>query len=135
MSSTTKHMFDECYRPRLAKEQRGISSSGPMLLSSSTTHPSKAVWIQSPAQRIDALYARRARLLQRIADGDASARVEYEAVVEKLQDIQASEAARVRAEIAREETEFTSSRGASDEAQAFLDRYAHLVPATDPATP
>jgi hypothetical protein len=135
MSSTMKDAFDACYRPRRAEEQRGGSSIGPMLLSSSQQNSSKAVWIQSPAQRIDSLYARRARLLRRIADGDESAHGEYNSVVETLQDIQASEAARVRAEIAREEAEFALSRSASDDAQAFLDRHAHLVSGTDSTAP
>ena len=67
--------FDRRYRPGHLPDMG--PHGAPSLFSSSRRDHSRAQWVERPALRVDALYARRAALLHRLADGDESARPEY----------------------------------------------------------
>ena len=118
--------FDRRYRPGHLPDMG--PHGAPSLFSSSRRDHSRAQWVERPALRVDALYARRAALLHRLADGDESARPEYERTLAALRSLQEREAEMLHDRMSREAQQHRQNLQLLDDAERFLQQHAHLVP-------
>ncbi len=121
--------FDRRYRPQfvatVARER--VESSPPEMFSDGRV-AAKVEWISCPSHRIDALYAQRATLLRRLAEGDEAARPEYERTLAALRNLQEREADVVHDRMSREAQQHRQNLQLLDDAERFLQQHAHLVP-------
>jgi hypothetical protein len=95
----------------------------------------RSPWRETPQDvRYEAeLYAQRAALMAREANGDPSAPAKLAAVMKRLRRLQHRQVERMQARFDREDREHGESRALSEQAEALLAKYAHLLPQTTAA--
>lgn len=96
----------------------------------------RAPWWSTPREeRYEAaLCAQRGALSEREAKGDPSAKAKLAAVTRRLRRLQRRQAERMQARFGSEDRRLGESRALSEQAEALLAKYAHLLPQTTAAT-
>lgn len=127
----TPDAFDRLYRPEYVETcARSVLSSNSPVMFVLGKHAAAAQWITPAVQPIDTLYARRAVLLRRLAEGDESVRPEYEKTLSEIRELQAREADELREHMKRQDEQHDRTLALFDDTERFLQQHAHLVPST-----
>lgn len=122
-------VFNHRFRPNHVPLS-GTRSAPSLFSGRPTKDRQQATWVVSPRRRIEELSSRRAALLRRLGEGDATAQPEYDRTLAALREAQKAEVARLEAQYAVEDEREAETARLHEDNERFLAAHAHLVPTT-----